>query len=169
MEQQRSRPQKLVHSVLQRFFTALWGKACAREEEGPKQNAREAHLSPATSRASPASPPPLLPGSHAPPLRLTPLRQRSSAWRPRRGRSVVRNTARKILRWGVLGLCQDSKRKARALRTAAAARGLGGPALAVGGARLALAGLRLPEGARHCQPEAALRIQSHRKGRPGQM
>ena len=151
-----------------RIFTALWGKASAREEEGNTQNAREAHLSPATSRASPASPPPLLPGSHALPLRLTPLRQRSSAWRPRRGRSVVRNTARKILRWGVLGLCQDSKRKARALRTAAAARGLGGPALAVGGARLALAGLRLPEGARHCEPEAAPRIQSHRQGRPGQ-
>ena len=115
-----------------RILTALWGKGSARKEEGNTQNARAAQLSPATSRASPASPPPLLPGSHAPPLRLTPLRQRSSAWRPRRGRSVVRNTARKILRWGVLGLCQESAPKARALRTAAAARGLGRPSLPVG-------------------------------------
>ena len=43
-----------------RILTALWGKASAREEEGNTQNARAAHLSPATSRASPASPPPLL-------------------------------------------------------------------------------------------------------------
>ena len=73
---------------------------------------------------------------------------------------------RKILRWGVLGLCQESAPKARALRTAAAARGLGGPSRAVGGALLALGGLPLPLG--RLPAAAAPRIQSHRKGQPGQ-
>ena len=72
---------------------------------------------------------------------------------------------RQILRWGVFGLCREPAPKARALRTAVAARGLGGPSLPVGGARLALGRLPLPPG--RLPAEAEPRIQSHRKGQPG--
>mgnify|MGYP003307860257 CR=1 FL=1 len=73
---------------------------------------------------------------------------------------------RKILRWGVPGHCQETAPKARALRTVAAARGLGGPSLALGGALLALGGL--PLALDRLLAAAAPRIQSRRKGQPGQ-